>query len=180
MKLRSVFFAGGLAVAALGGYFRSHGSAPDPTVNVRGDDPAMLAAYQKARVTFHDFLSAYRDPPPGARMFEVKVPLASRPDGRGYAVVQPGPHPGETVEYFWVKNLAIVGGGLRGQLDNDGETVTAARVGQSLDFAATDVADWMYLQNGRMIGNATMCPEMAMLPDDQKRALLARVGASCP
>ena len=191
MRINSLVF-GGLfvfgALSAIFPYYNPDNSnsplekafASDPTAKVRGDDPAMLAAFRKASATFADFEYNFRNPPPGGRNFVVKVGLAATADARGYEVVAPGPHPGSQVEYFWLGNLAIDGDRVSGDIDNDPETVTAVHNGERITLSRTQVADWMYMQGARMVGNATMCPELRTLPEDQRRALLARVGASCP
>ncbi len=34
-------------------------------------------------------------------------------------------------------------------------------MGQTIHFTRADIGDWMYFQNGKIIGNATACPALA-------------------
>lgn len=180
MQVRSAILGQILAFVALAAISDGGDSSNDPTARTRSDDALMLAAYAKASEQWPRFVAAFRNPPPGVRNFVVKVSLSRGPDGKGFVINHPGPHSGDDVEYFWVKSLSIVGDNLRGALANDGVTVTDAHLGQTIAFSRVNVADWMYRKDGRIVGNATLCPEIRPMPAAEARALLNSIGASCP
>ena len=113
----------------------------DQIVRVPDDDPDMRAAFAKARATLAGFLALTRAPRSGISTMSVKVPL----------------HEGDTVEYFWIKDFAEEHGRFVGAIDNEPRLLKHVHDGQSVTFSASEIVDWLYLEDGRMIGNFTGC-----------------------
>lgn len=115
----------------------------DEIVSVPSDDPAMEAAFARARATLDDFLKVLAAPPPDTRGFAVKLPIRD----------------GGKVEYFWVIDIEREGDRFTGRINNTPRSVRTVREGQVIAFMRADIRDWMYLDEARqrMIGNFTLC-----------------------
>jgi uncharacterized protein YegJ (DUF2314 family) len=115
----------------------------DETVSMSDNDPAMRAAFAKARAGLDGFLALLDKPPPGTRLFAVKLLVRD----------------GERGEYFWVTDLARRGDRFTGQINNTPRSVTTVREGQVMTFDRGEIRDWMYVDDRRqrMVGNFTLC-----------------------
>ena len=130
---------------------------------VDNQDPAMKAAVLKARRTLPQFWRMIKRPPEGVSNFALKVAIRS---------------PTETfVEHFWLvalkpeKNRQI-----SGRINNQPKYVTSVRFGQRYTFDRQAISDWMYIQNGKIVGNWTLRPLLNRMPKTkakQYRRLLA-------
>ncbi|MGD0639348.1 MAG: DUF2314 domain-containing protein [Roseiarcus sp.] len=150
---------------------------PNPVPLVPKGDPAMNAAFAHAAATLDDFLAKWRHPPPGAEQFSVKIGLQDTPSAPGYTVVRPGA-PG-AIEWFWTDNLRVDGTGFSAQLSNDPERVRNVSFGQTVRFTREDIGDWMYWQNGKIVGNATACPALAHATAEDRRQMKEQYGLVC-
>ncbi|KPF95405.1 hypothetical protein IP86_19265 [Rhodopseudomonas sp. AAP120] len=119
------------------------------------DDPAMKAAIAKARATLPDFLAKAAHPRINQRSFALKVEVLLL-DGRS--------------EFIWVTNFANVGDDFIGLVDNEPRLVPGLKRGAFLPFRRDDIADWLYLEGDRMVGNVTLCVLLAAAPDDLRSA----------
>lgn len=150
-----------------------------PTIPVPTGDAAMSAAFAKARAGVDDFLARLRNPPAGSSAFSVKIGLIDTQTGPGFAIVRPD-QPGETkVEWFWISHLREVDGGYEGLIDNEPESIRNIHDHQIIRFVTDDIGDWMYLQNGRIVGNATLCPELVYAPESDRQMMRDRFGVVC-
>ena len=115
----------------------------DEVIMVKDQDPAMEAAFKKARATLDQFFALQAAPPPGTDRYAVKV--AIRGNGR--------------TEYFWVADLKRDGAMYSGVLNNTPRLVTHVREGETVRFARADIYDWTYRDNPnrRTMGNFTAC-----------------------
>jgi uncharacterized protein YegJ (DUF2314 family) len=170
-----------LAAAALLSALLCQGAAfasdPNPVAKVPKGDPAMSAAFAKAAATLDAFLAKWRNPPPGAERFSLKIGLVDTPDAPGYAVVRPGA-PG-AVEWFWTNNLSLDGAGFSATLANDPDMLHNVSFGQVVRFTRQDIGDWMYWQDGKIVGNATACPALAHATAEERREMKEKYGLDC-
>ncbi len=63
-----------------------------------------------------------------------------------------------------------------GVVNNDPNDVTTVKLGQRIDFPIEQITDWMFLREGKIVGNATLrvlLKYMAKEQADQYRAMLA-------
>ena len=111
---------------------------PDPIVPVRADDQQMEAAIKQARSTLPHFFQAMANPKPNQKSFLVKV--AFRRD--------------KVEEHIWVADLSFAGKTPRGVVANEPK-IKGIRFMEHVSFDRADVSDWMYLQDGRLIGGYT-------------------------
>ena len=152
---------------------------PDPVPRMSRGDPAMAAAYAKARAGLDDFLSKWRRPAAGMSGFTVKVGLADAPSGGGFVILRPNAPAVGHAEYFWIVNLRASGDEFEGEIGNDPDVLQNVARDQKLRFVKEDVADWMYRQNGRIVGNATACPALAHAPADERKMVMEKYGLAC-
>jgi uncharacterized protein YegJ (DUF2314 family) len=135
-------------------------SRRDEIVSMSDNDPAMRAAFEKARAGLDGFLTLLDKPPPGTRLYAVKIVVRD----------------GERGEYFWITDLERNGDRFTGQLNNTPRSVKTVREGQVLTFGREEIRDWMYVDDRqrRMVGNFTACAlltrESRKSADEMKRA----------
>lgn len=152
---------------------------PNPVPMVPKGDPAMSAAFARAAAGLDGFLAKWRDPPPGSERFAVKIGLTDAPGAPGYVIVRPdGPATGQ-VEWFWASDLHAEGAGFSAQLSNDAENLRNVSFGQTIHFMREDIGDWMYFQNGKIVGNATACPALAHASAEERREMREQYGLAC-
>jgi uncharacterized protein YegJ (DUF2314 family) len=115
-----------------------------PTTSIPAGNPAMEAAFEKARATLGDFLTKLADPPAHTGNYAVKIRLV-QPDRRH--------------EYIWVTGLTLRGDRVSGRIGNVPLGVTTVRMGQVVELDRSEIYDWMYLDEAkqRMFGNFTLC-----------------------
>jgi uncharacterized protein YegJ (DUF2314 family) len=156
-------------------------SDPNPAPKVPRGDAAMSAAFAHAAANLDDFFAKWRHPPPGSERFSVKIGLMAAPDAPGYAIVRPDadtdtPH---RVEWFWTNHLHVEGADFSAQIANDPEWLHNISLGQVIHFKREDIGDWMYFQNGKIIGNATACPALAHASAEERRQMKEQYGLAC-
>ena len=150
------------------------------SVPVSDTDAEMLAAFAKAAASLDDFLALWQHPSSGTSDFSVKIGLKDIANAPGYALVHPGARePGHEVEWFWTQSLRVDGSGFVAKIDNDPDTIKNVRAGQTIHFARQDIGDWMYMKNGKIVGNATMCPTMAHDSTANRLQMKIQLGVVC-
>lgn len=132
-------------------------SSSDPTVRVEAGNPEMEAAFRKGRETLPRFWNVLANPTNGESDFAVKVPL--KQDGH--------------VEYFWVESPNRTGTQVTGRIGNDPEFVKRVSFGDTIEFAESEIVDWMYMRNGKLHGNYTMRPLLGSLSPEERAQLEA-------
>ena len=152
---------------------------PNPVPKVPKGDPAMNAAFAKAAASLDEFLAKWRNPPPGAEGFSVKIGLMDTSAAPGYAIVRPDASEAQYVEWFWMDGLRADGAAFAAEIANDPEGLRNVTMGQTLHFARQDIGDWMYFQDGKIIGNATACPALAHASAAERRQMKERYGLDC-
>lgn len=152
---------------------------PNPVTNVPTGDPAMNAAFARAAAGLDGFLTRWRNPPPGAEHFSVKIGLTDAAGAPGYALVRPGSAAADPVEWFWTANLREEGADFSAQLANDPEDLHNVAQGQTVRFSRQDIGDWMYVQNGKIVGNATACPALAHASAEERQQMKEQYGIAC-
>jgi uncharacterized protein YegJ (DUF2314 family) len=112
----------------------------DKVTHVADDDPRMNAAIDKAKSTVSDFIAILESPKPGQSGFSVKMPFT---DG------------GET-EHMWVSPITYDGKNFHGTVNNEPATVKTVKLGQKVSVAPSNISDWMYLENKKLVGGYTL------------------------
>lgn len=118
-------------------------SKRDEIVTMSDNEPAMRAAFEKARAGLDGFLALLDKPTPGTRLYAVKIAIRD----------------GEKTEYFWLVELSRSGDRFFGRLNNTPRSVKTVHEGQALTFSRDEIRDWMYVDDTRrrMFGNFTLC-----------------------
>lgn len=115
-------------------------SSNDKVIPIAGDDQEMNAAIAKARASIGEFWRQHANPDPGVTGLALKVRISD----------------GLHVEHFWLIEIARSGATLSGIVNNEAMSVTNVREGERYTFKDTDISDWMYVRNGKVVGNETV------------------------
>jgi uncharacterized protein YegJ (DUF2314 family) len=126
-------------------------SAQSNMMLVPNGDPEMAAAISKARASLPVFWKALEHPGPGEEGFALKVAIKD----------------GKDVEHFWLLDIARNGDKLAGTINNEPEIVGNVSNGDRYEFADADISDWLYMRNGKMVGNETMRPLLKRMPKSE-------------
>jgi uncharacterized protein YegJ (DUF2314 family) len=118
----------------------SSGPSRDPVTSVAEDDSEMNAAIAKARASLPSFWQKFDHPGPGETDFALKVAIK---DSNG-------------TEHFWLVDLERKDGNITGTINNDPEIVKTVKDGDRIPIPEADISDWMYMRNGKMVGNHTV------------------------
>jgi uncharacterized protein YegJ (DUF2314 family) len=138
------------------------GNRPDSPayVHVHDSDKAMHQAVHQAQQSMGKFMAALTKPQPGQTGFAVKKRCIE----------------GKKCEHIWLADVRFDGRVLRGKVDNDPVDIKSLRVGQKVTVLPGEVSDWMYVENGRLVGGYTVRAYYRNLPADQKRRFAQNVG----
>jgi uncharacterized protein YegJ (DUF2314 family) len=113
----------------------------DPDIiHIGDDDPGMLAATKKARSTVSEFVKALAAPKPIQTAFAVKLRVSD----------------GTNTEYMWITDISFDGRAFRGRLGNRPYAVAGVTESDELSVEAGEISDWMYVEDGRLVGGYTM------------------------
>jgi uncharacterized protein YegJ (DUF2314 family) len=123
-------------------------SKRDRVINVDDDDAKMNAAIAKARETLPHFWQVFEKPERGETDFALKVKITD----------------GNRVEHFWAIDIAKPGGKIKGTINNDPNTVQTVKLGSRIEISEADISDWMYMRQGKMVGNQTLKPLLKQMP----------------
>lgn len=108
--------------------------------DVAPDDPQMNAAIEKAKSSIGTFIAALKSPQPSQSEFAIKKAFVD----------------GEEVEFMWLTDVTYDGTQFHGVLNNDPVGVKNVQIGQSFTIAPDDVADWMFIDSGKLMGGYTL------------------------
>ena len=94
----------------------------------------------KARSTVNSFIAALTSPKPGQSEFAVKMAFTDR----------------DKTEIMWIAPVSYDGKMFRGTVSNEPQSVFTVQMGQSVTVEPSGIADWMYLEDGKMVGAYTL------------------------
>ncbi len=123
-------------------------SKQDKVVGVADDDPEMTAAIFKARETLPQFWQVFDKRERGESDFALKVRIT---DKKG-------------VEHFWATDVVRRDGKTMGTINNDPNTVASVKLGDRIEIPDVDITDWLYMRDGKMVGNLTLKPLFKQMP----------------
>lgn len=127
----------------------------EPITEVSANDSEMSAAIAKARSTLPAFYARLKHPGPGETDFSLKVKFTE----------------GEDTEHIWVSELQGPPGKMTGTINDTPEYVHSLKLGQRVPIPGDKISDWLYILNGKMVGNATLRALFkTMTPDQVKEA----------
>ena len=108
----------------------------------------MTAAIAKARETLPQFWQVFDKRERGKGDFALKVRIA---DKKG-------------AEHFWTTDVERRGGKAMGNINNDPNTVASVKLGDRIEIPEADITDWLYIRDGKMVGNRTLKPLFKQMP----------------
>jgi uncharacterized protein YegJ (DUF2314 family) len=123
-----------------------------PVTRVARDDPRMNAAIQKARTSVGSFTAALKSPKPGATAFSVKAPFTD----------------GTNTEHMWLTSVTFDGKLFHGAVNNKQEKVANVKFGDKVTVPTSQISDWMYVQNHKLIGGYTLRALRDALPASEQ------------
>ncbi len=91
-----------------------------------------------------------------------------------FALLVVTPSERQTEEYVWVEAITQLESGYRGLVPQEHEMKDGFKPGDAIDFAASDIADWRFKENGKYRGAYTTRAMMGLAPNaniDNIRAL---------
>ena len=137
----------------------------DQIVNVAKEDPAMLAAFAKAKASLDDFLKKAQNPAPNTGNYFIKVGVIDGPD----------------IEYFWIGEFEQANNKFTGVINNQPRIVENVEAGDDYAFNKDEIVDWMYIDGKakRMHGNFTLCAILSHEPAQQAAATMKQYGLVC-
>jgi uncharacterized protein YegJ (DUF2314 family) len=120
---------------------------------VQNEHAAMHQAVIKARKTVGKFIYALKHPAAGQTDFEVKKPFVQ----------------GSDVEHIWLSDVQFAGSRFQGRVDNAPRKIHGLKVGQLVSVNPNEISDWVYLDNGKLVGGYTIRAHYNELTPDQKK-----------
>ena len=115
-------------------------SKQDKVINVADDDQEMNAAIAKARDTLPQFWQTFEKREHGESDFALKVKITDR----------------KGTEHFWLVDIERKDGKTLGTINNDPDIVRNVKLGDRIPIPEADISDWLYLRDGKMVGNYTL------------------------
>ncbi len=137
---------------APGGDVIKRAGEPD-CIQVTDDNQVMAQAVQKARNTTKKFIAALRSPKSSQTRFAVKKPFIE----------------GDKVEHLWINELTFDGKVFHGKVDNEPVDIKGVRLGDEVSVSPNEISDWMYVQDGKLVGGYTICAVCRNLSPAEKK-----------
>jgi uncharacterized protein YegJ (DUF2314 family) len=124
---------------------------PD-VIYVKDDDPKMAEAMKKARTTVDQFIQALKQPKSTQSGFSVKTPIRD----------------GDSTEYMWLNPVSFRNGKFVGKINNEPDTVTTVKLGDEITIEKDGIADWMYIDNRKLVGGYSIRVLRDMTPKEKR------------
>ena len=118
-------------------------------IKLPNQDAEMEEAKANARATLSHFWDKLAGPGTGEEGFALKVAL---------------PYGENNTEHIWSKDVERRNGKISVVINNVPRDVKTVRAGQRIEVADSQISDWMYLRNGKIVGNYTMRPLLKRMP----------------
>lgn len=131
-------------------------------VHVHDADKAMDEAVHEALRTLGKFTTALTTPKSGQRGFAVKKRCTK----------------GDKCEHLWLTAVRFDGRDLRGKVDNDPIELKTPRLGEEVTVQPEEITDWMYIENGRLVGGYTLRVYYSRLSTTEKQQFTKTMGFS--
>jgi uncharacterized protein YegJ (DUF2314 family) len=82
-------------------------------------------------------------------------------------------------ELFWISRFTQREGRLIGRIDNTLRIVRNVKERELISFKPSDVVDWLYRENGRIIANFTACAIVKHTPKEDAEEFKRHYGLTC-
>lgn len=129
------------------------------------DDPAMQAAYDKARDSLDYFLGIVEKEPEGTQGYSLKV----------------GVQDGDDVEFFWVYPFTHDQELFAGRINDTPEIIDSVFRGQIVEFERGQIVDWTFddTLTKTMMGNYTGCVMLQRQAPENAAQFMELYGLDC-
>jgi uncharacterized protein YegJ (DUF2314 family) len=134
-------------------------SSGPPVIDVEDDDPEMARAIREARETLPEFWSRLESPQEGDSDFSLKVKWE---DETGTA-------------YVWLSQIERTGDKIYGRLENESDAVKSTHAGERVLVNEVDISDWLYMRNGKIVGDRTTRLLLAKMAPEEVEAYQRRL-----
>ena len=112
----------------------------DPVTEVEFDDMEMDSAIDQAQSSLAEFIERLQNPRPTDESFSVKTVISD----------------GEKAERLWVTDVSYSGGEFIGTINEYPQVVRNVKFGQQFNVPVTEIIDWMYVDDDKLVGNFTL------------------------
>jgi uncharacterized protein YegJ (DUF2314 family) len=129
------------------------GDAEPEYFQAQNEHAEMHRAVITARKTVRLFVTALQHPTPGKTDFQVKKPFIQ----------------GTHVEHIWLSDVQWDGHRFQGRVDNRPHDIQGLKVGQLVSVNPNEISDWMYVDNGNLVGGYTIRVHYNELSPEQKQ-----------
>lgn len=125
----------------------------DKTLPFSSNDAQMDAAILEAKANIGQFIAAFTRPTDRQKNFLVKVVFDE----------------GEQREHIWIADLGFAGDKLRGTVANE-PNLPGLKFMQKVEFEPRYISDWMYIEDGYLIGGYTTRVIRDRMTADERKA----------
>jgi uncharacterized protein YegJ (DUF2314 family) len=125
----------------------------DKTIPFLSEDVQMEAAIREAKASFKQFFEAFCNPTGQQKSFLVKVVFDE----------------GEQREHVWLADLDFSGSKPSGVVANE-PTLPSLRFMQTVEFEPSYISDWMYIEDGYLVGGYTTRVIRSRMTPAERRA----------
>ena len=125
----------------------------DNIVSYSSEDVEMNTAIREAKASFRQFIAALCQPTERQKGFLVKVVFGE----------------GDTREHIWLADLDFRGGKQSGVVAVE-PNLLSLRFMQRVEFELSCISDWMYVEDGYLIGGYTTQVIRERMTPEQRRA----------
>jgi uncharacterized protein YegJ (DUF2314 family) len=127
---------------------------PAATIELEQTDEEIERIAENARRTLTIFLRNLARPEAGAGNFCVKYPLIA--------------DDGSRMEQVWLANIHLKDGLYYGILANTTIRLDSIHKGDTINFEPDAITDWMYIQDGKIIGGRSIKYILEMIPENER------------
>lgn len=136
-----------------------------PSASARAPTGAEMMQYASeiAVANLDQFIDALNHPQPSQRGFMIKAPFQAV-DG--------------STEEIWISAENYIDGAFTGIIDHKPDNVISINVNDTVTVPRSDVIDWMYTDNDRLIGGWTWRVMIDRSTGEQRRLMMQRLNLS--
>ena len=119
-------------------------------------DEALIRIAEDARSTLPGFFRQLTGKRTGEKSFCVKYPFPADEES------------GAAIEQIWITGIHFKNGRYHGVLTSTPRHISGRKKGDRVIFEADYITDWMYVQNGKIIGGYSIQYLLEKIPESQR------------
>jgi uncharacterized protein YegJ (DUF2314 family) len=133
------------------------------TIAVETTDEELAKIAEEARQTLHDFIRTLQRPIPGEGEFYVKYGFYAE-QGSSF-----------DKEYLWLSDISFRDGFYFGKIMNIPQYIPYFKQGDRVSFIIDDIVDWMYQDNGKIVGGKSIKYLIEQIDEENRSVELTRL-----